>query len=162
MTDSKPTPLGTTEAQDIAQQAKVELAILLQIEQGLRLALQWMMRGRGNTHKLSTLRFGAWSFERHMTRIQILTDHSGYLHVITKANPHLASDVAALKCERAELHDRLDSIIRRLDLVAHDDSDAFGRVCADLEGLLDDLRVHGQKEGELRQHSFSQEDGGSG
>jgi hypothetical protein len=32
----------------------------------------------------------------------------------------------------------------------------------DLESLLDDLGTHGQKESELLQHSFTQEEGGSG
>jgi hypothetical protein len=162
MKNSEPTAYNATEAAEIARQAKVELAILLGIEQSLRIALQWMTRGRGNSHKLSTLRFQTWSFERHLTRMQILADHGGYMHLITDANPHLAGRVRALRNERAELHANLARIIVRLDFVSPDDAGGFGQICADLERFLDDLRAHGEKEGDLLQHSFTQEEGGSG
>ena len=160
MTNSEPIPSDTTEAQEIAQQAEVEIAILLGIEEALRIALQWMTRGRGNAHKLSTLRFHAWSFERHLTRIQVLADHGGYLHVITEANPHLAGEVGALRNERADLHANLESILVRLDRVSRDDAGGFGQLCADVERFLDALRAHGRKERALLQRSFAQQEGG--
>ena len=162
MQHGEPTAYNATEAQEIARQAEVELAILLGIEQSLRIALQWMTRGRGNSHKLSTLRFHTWYFERHLTRIQVLADHGGYMHLITDANPHLAGEVGALRNERAELHANLERTIVRLDHVSWDDAGGFGQICADLERFLDDLRAHGEKERELLQHSFTQEEGGSG
>ena len=64
MADTEPTPGIQSEAREIAEQAIVELEILLGIEQSLRIALQWMVRGRGNSHKLSTLRFHTWSSRR--------------------------------------------------------------------------------------------------
>ncbi|MBN1511782.1 MAG: hypothetical protein JXB13_07190 [Phycisphaerae bacterium] len=162
MTNSEPTPPDTTEAREIAKQAEVEIAILLGIEETLRIALQWMTRGRGNAHKLSTLRFHAWSFERHLTRIQVLADHGGYLHLITNADPHLAGEVGALRDERARLHAALESIIIRLDRVSRDDAGEFGQLCADLERFLDALRTHGRKERALLQGSFTQEEAESG
>jgi hypothetical protein len=157
-----PTAYDAAESQEIARQADVELAILLGIEQSLRVALQWMTRGRGNSHKLSTLRFHTWSFERHLTRIQVLADHGGYMHLITDANPHLAGEVNTLRNGREELHSNLKRIIVRLERIARDDAGGFGKICAELERFLDDLRAHGQKERELLQHSFAQEQGGSG
>ena len=162
MQPREPTAYNAAEAQEIARQAEVELAILLGVEQSLRIALQWMTRGRGNSHKLSTLRFHTWSFERHLSRIQILADHGGYMHLITDVDPHLAGEVGALRNERAGLHAKLERIIVRLDHVSPDDAAGFGRVCSDLERFLDDLRTHGQKESELLQHSFTQEECGSG
>jgi hypothetical protein len=162
MKNSETTAYNAAEAQEIARQAEVELAILLGIEQSLRIALQWMTRGRGNTHKLSTLRFHTWSFERHLTRIQLLADHGGYMHSITDACPHLAGEVGVLRNERAELHANLERIIVRLDHISQDDAGGFGQICADLERFLDHLRTHGLKETELLQHSFTQEEGGSG
>ena len=161
MQHPEPTAYNAAEAQEIARQADVELAILLGIEQSLRIALQWMTRGRGNSHKLSTLRFHTWSFERHLTRIQVLADHGGYMHLITDAHPHLAGEVEALRNEREELHSDLGRIILRLDHVSTDDAAGFGKTCADLERFLDDLRAHGEKERELLQHSFTQEEGES-
>ncbi len=162
MQHSEPTASNATETQEIVRQAEVELAILLGIEESLRIALQWMTRGRGNSHKLSTLRFHTWSFERHLTRIQVLADHGGYMHLITDAHPHLAGEVEALRNEREELHSDLGRIIIRLDHVSTDDAAGFGKTCADLERFLDDLRTHGQKERELLQRSFTQEEGGEG
>ncbi len=57
MSNGEPTADDATESQEIARQAEVELAILLGIEQSLRIAFQSMTRGRGNSHKLATLRF---------------------------------------------------------------------------------------------------------
>jgi hypothetical protein len=161
MKNGGPPAYDATEAREVARQAKVELAILLGIEESLRIALQWMTRGRGNSHKLSTLRFHTWSFERHLTRIQALADHGGYMHFITDANPRLAGDVEALRTEHKELHSSLERIVVRLDHVSGDDATGFGTVCADLESFLDDLRTLGQKERELLKHSISEDEGGS-
>ena len=162
MKNSEPTASDAAEAQEIARQAEVELAILLGIEETLRIALQWMTRGRGNSHKLSTLRFQTWSFERHLTRIKVLADHGGYMHLIADVHPHWTGKVETLRRERADLHANLEGIIVRLDRVSRDDAGEFGQICADLERLLDDLRAHGQEERELLQHAFVREEGGEG
>ena len=162
MQNPDPTAYNASDGPEIARQIEVELAILLGIEQALRIALQWMTRGRGNSRKLSTLRFQTWSFEGHLTRVHMLADQGGYMHLITDANPHLAERVRALANERAELHANLERIIIRLDFVSPDDADGFAQICADLERFLDDLRAHGQKERDLLQHSFTQEEGGAG
>jgi len=162
MKNNEPRTLDATEAQQVARQADVELAILLGMEQSLRMALQWMTRDRGNSHKLSTLRFHTWSFERHLSRIRVLADHGGYMHLIADANPHLAGEVGALRNKHAELHVDLERIILRLDHISRDDARGFGLICANLERFLDDLRRLGQNEAELLQHSFTQEEGGSG
>jgi hypothetical protein len=162
MKNSEPTAHNAIESQERARQAEVELALLLGIEQSLRLALQWMTRDRGNSHKLSTLRFAARSFERHLTRTRVLADHGGYMGSITDANPHLASEVTALKGARAALQADFERIILRLEYVSPDDAAAFGEVCAELERYLEQLRTHGQKEMALFQHSFVQEEGGEG
>jgi hypothetical protein len=150
------------ELQELAKQAEVELAILLSLEQSLRVALQWMTRERGNGRKLSTLRFASRSFERHLTRTRVLADFGGYMHAITDANPHLASGVEAMWDVREELQAKFERIMLRLEYVSPDDAPAFGQVCAELEGYLEDLKQHGKKELELLQHSLTQEQGGKG
>ena len=162
MKNQTPTLADGSDTQEIAELLNIELTILLSTEQSLRTALQWMTRTRGNGHKLSTLRFHTWSFERHLTRIHALADHGGYLHRITDANPHLSSRVDGLKKEQTVLRDALEAIVMRLEFVSRDDAEAFAEVCKDLERLLDDLRRHGQQECELLQHSLMQEQGGSG
>ncbi len=150
------------ELQEVAKQAEVELAILLGIEESLRLALQWMTRDRGNSHKLSTLRFTSRSFERHLTRTRVLADFGGYMHAITDANPHLANEVKELSLVRDKLQANFERIILRLEYVSPDDAAGFGEVCAELECYLEQLKTHSQKERQLLQHSFVQEEGGEG
>ena len=158
----EPTASDATEAREIARQAGVELAILLGIEQSLRIALGWMKRGSGSRRKLSTLRFHTGSIEHHLGRMQVLADHGGYMHLIADANPHLANEVAVLRNERKELHTNLERIVVRLDHISHDDACGFEEVCTELERCLDELKRHGQKEIDLRQRSFTQEEGASG
>lgn len=162
MSSSGTTSYTATELKELAEQVEVELSILLGIEQSIRRALQWMTRDRGNTHKLETLRFAARSFERHLTRTRVLADDGGYMHAITDANPHLAGDVKALRSGREELQTNFEQIILHLEYVSPDDATAFSQVCVELEHYFDDLITHGQKEMSLLQHSFVQEEGGSG
>jgi len=160
MNNTEPAGSNVIAAREIAEQAEVELRILLGIEQSLRIALQWMTRERGNHHKLSTLRFAARSFERHLTRTRVLADHGGYMHSITDANPHLAREVTAGWDAREGLQANLERIILQLEYVSPDDATAVQKACAELECYLDQLKIHGQKERELLQHSFTQEEGG--
>lgn len=162
MTKNDPATLNTVEAREIAKQVEVEFAILLSVEHSLRLALQWMTRDRGNGHKLSTLRFVARSFERHLTRTRILADHRGYMHFVTDANPHLTGDVETLSDARKELQADFERIILRLEYVSPNDAAEFEIVCAELECYLDRLKAFSQQEIDLIQHSFIQEEGGEG
>lgn len=152
--------LDTNERTEIARQLETELAIVLGIAQSLRLALQWMTRDRGNGHKLSTLRFAARSFERHLTRTRVLADHGGYMLSIADASPHLAGEASAMRDRREALQTDFERIILRLEYVSSNDSAAFADMCADLAGYLDQLKEHGQKEMELVQRSFVREEGG--
>jgi hypothetical protein len=148
------------DAREIARQAEVEIAVLLALESAMRTALQWMTRGRGNSRKLSTLRFQLWSFERHLTRTQILADHGGYMHVVIEAAPHLVGEVHALENERAGLHANLDRLIVRMENISQDDAPGFASICADLERLLDQLRAQGEREREPVHHVLTKEGAG--
>jgi hypothetical protein len=162
LSSSGATTFTATELKEFAEQVEVELSILLGIEQSIRRALQWMTRDRGNAHKLETLRFAARSFERHLTRTRVLADDGGYMHAITDANPHLAGDVKELKSGREALQVNFERIILQLEYVSPDNAAAFGQICIEMEHYFDDLEAHGQKEMSLLQHSFVQEEGGSG
>jgi hypothetical protein len=149
------------DANEIAQQADVELSILLGIEGTLRVALQWMTRGRGNSRKLSTLKFQMWSFERHLTRLHVLSDHGGYMHVVTDVAPQLADEAEALGRERAGLHADLKRIMMLMERVSQDDADSFARLCQDLGGFLDDLRAQGERERALVRQALAHDGGGA-
>ncbi|RJP37184.1 MAG: hypothetical protein C4547_06020 [Phycisphaerales bacterium] len=151
-----------TEPHEIGKQIEVELALVAHIERALLTALGWRTGGGGNIRKLSTLRFVARSFERHLTRLRVLSEYGGYMNVVLETKPHLASEVRSLKEARDTLHARLERIILRLEHVVPNDAAAFDALCAELERYLDDLSSHGHAESELLQHSFAQEEGGSG
>jgi len=158
----EPTAYNIAESQEIAKQMEVELALLLNIEQSFRIALQWMTRDRGNSRKLSTLRFVARAFERQLTHTRVLADHGGYMHLIIDTEPHLASEVKALRNVREELQVNFERIIVQLEYVSPDDAVGFAKVCAELEHYLADLKAHGRKELELLQRSFQQNEGQAG
>ena len=158
----EPTAYNLAESQEIAKQIEVELAILLGIERSLQIALQWMTRDRGNSRKLSTLRFVARSFERQLTRTRVLADYGGYMHLITEIKPRLASEVTALRSARAELQANFERIIVRLEYVSPDDAVGFAKVCAELKDYLADLKAHGGKELELLKRSFQQNEDQAG
>lgn len=158
----EPTAYNIAESQEIAKQMEVELALLLSIEQSFRIVLQWMTRDRGNSRKLSTLRFVARSFERQLTRTRVLADHGGYMHVITDTEPHLASEVKALRNVREELQVNFERIIVRLEYVSPDDAAGFAKACAEVEHYLVDLKAHGEKEMQLLQRAFKQKEGRTG
>jgi hypothetical protein len=150
------------ESHEIAKQIEVELALLVNIEQAFRIALDWNTDGLGNVRKLSTLRFVTRSFERHLARIRMLSEYGGYMHLVTDTKPHLASAVHGLKKLRDDLQAHLEQMMLRLEHISPNESVAFAELCAELEHYLKDLSAHGQKELELLQQSFAQEDGGSG
>ncbi len=97
MDNPRATAPDMAESQEIAKQVEVELALLVNIEQSLRIALDWETEDRGNIRKLSTLRFVARSFERHLTRLRVLAEYGGYMHLVTDSKPHLASAVQGLQ-----------------------------------------------------------------
>lgn len=162
MKHAEATTLTPTEALETARQIEIELKILLHIEESLRVALQWMTRDRGNSRKISTIRFAARSFERHLTRTRVLADLGGYLRTVTARRPHFDSQVKALRKTRAALQTEFEHIVLQLEYVSSDDPSAVQQVCSELEHYLDNLKAHGQKEMELVQHSYTQEEGGSG
>ncbi len=81
---------------------------------------------------------------------------------ITDASPHLVSEVRAVGDVREELRANFDHIMLRLADVSSNDAAAVAEVCAELECYLEQLQKHGQKEIELLQHSYVQEEGGEG
>lgn len=158
----EPTALNTAETQEIAKQLEVELALLLGMEQSLRIVLQWMTRDRGNSRKLSTLRFAARTFERQLSRTRVLADYGGYLHLVTEFAPLLSAEVRLLSEKREELQVGFEKLILRLEYVSPEDAAGFAKLCVELEEYLSELRTHGQRETELLQRAFRPTAGRSG
>jgi len=150
------------ESGEIAKQVEVELALLLHIEEALRIALAWRSSGRENIRKLSTLRFVLRTFERHLARLRVLSEYGGYMYVVSQTKPHLAGSVKSLKNLRDDLQSHLESMMLKLEHVSPQNTHSIAEICTELEKYLDDLSSHGKQEIDLLQKTFGQEEGGSG
>jgi len=101
--------------QDITQQTEVESKMFGLLMEGLRSTLAWKVQGADFSRKLSTLRFMAQSFQRHLERLFSLEEYDGYMDLVTKTSPRLSRTVDALKLE----HDQFRTGIRRIAQVRH-------------------------------------------
>lgn len=150
------------EAQEISKQIAVEVALLIHIEEALRIALDWGTGRRGNIRKLSTLRFVARSFERHLARVRALSEFGGYMHLIAARMPQLGEKIEMLRRTRDELHVHLEKMLLEMEHCATDDAAAFEAICGELENYLGELASHAQQEADLLQQCFADAEGGSG
>lgn len=149
-------------AQEIGKQIAVEVALLIHIEEAFRIALNWNTGERGNIRKLSTLRFVARSFERHLARVRALSEFGGYMHLVTARKPQLSEKIQTLRQTRDELHVHLEKMLLEMEHCATDDATAFEAICVELENYLGELASHAQQEAELLQQGFADPEGGSG
>lgn len=151
-----------TEADEIAKQFEVELALLVNIEDSLRIVLDWKTSKHGIIRKLSTLRFLSQSFERHLSRLRVLSEYGGYMHRVTDLKPHMANEVLELKAVRDGLQSELGKLMIELELIASSDDERFGRLCNEYRQFLDALTVHAQQERDLFLRSVYEVEGGQG
>jgi hemerythrin-like domain-containing protein len=146
---------------DIAQQTLVENGMLQHLEEALRATMAWEVHGPDLSRKLSTLRFIAGSFQRHLERMFTLEEFDGYMDLVLKTSPNLGKHVFALKNEHGQLRNGTRQIIHRLERVGPTDQAGFDKICDDFQTLLQKLDHHTQKEVELFQEAFH-EGGGEG
>jgi hypothetical protein len=147
---------------DLAQQTQVENGMLKCLVEGLRNTLAWEVQGNDFARKLSTLRFIAHSFQRHMERLMTLEEHEGYMDVVLETNPNLEKTVEALKQEHDYFRKSIREIIQGLDHVSPSDQATFSRLCGDMAALLKKLDKHDGKEADIVQEAFKREPGGEG
>lgn len=140
---------SVAEAQEISKQIQVELALLFNIEEAFRIALNWKTKRNGGIRQLSTLRFVARSFERHLMRVRMLSEYGGYMHLATDMKPQLGNEVRTLKLLRDDLQSHLEQLLLRMEHISPSDPAAFGELCAKLEDYLKDLGLHAQRDGLL-------------
>lgn len=145
---------------DIAQQTLIENGLLKSLMQGLREALAWRIQDDGLSRKLSTVRFIAKSFQRHLHRLMTLEEVDGYMDIVLETKPSLSRAVQSLKEDHCRFRQATEQMVQRLELASEVDLDAFADVCDDFGELLDDLDRHHEKEAKLFQEAFEQEEGG--
>lgn len=153
---------SSSDVNEIAKQFQVELALLVNIEESLRIVLDWKTGDRGIVRKLSTLRFVTRSFERHLIRLRALSEYGGYMDLVTDIKPNLANEVLQLRKAGVGLQADMERMIVALELVSPSNIAGFNAICTEYESYLEALKAHGMTELELYQRALIQEEGGSG
>ena len=147
--------------QDVARQTQVEHEMLKLIMEGLRVTAGWQVHGPDASRKLSTLRFIAQSFQRHLERLLALEEHD-YLGLVRACAPRLVRAADALRAEHEHFRAEAGRVVRRLERLPGTDAAALGPVCADLLALLGQVESHSERETALVHEAFGQDEGGEG
>jgi hypothetical protein len=148
--------------QDIAQQTQVEHELLRHIIEGLRRTAGWQVPGPDASRKLSTLRFIAQSFQRHLERLLALEEHDGYLEMVRRIAPWLSRAADALGAQHDAFRGEARRLVERLERPQATEAPGLDEVCAGLPRLLDRIEEHSRKEVALFQEAIAREDGGEG
>jgi hypothetical protein len=148
--------------QDVAQQMQVEHGLLQYLIRGLREVAAWPVPGPDASRKLSTLRFVAGSFQRHLERLLALEEGDGYLGLARACVPRLVRAADALRAEHERFRTEVRRVVQRLDGLPGTDPAALGPVCADLLALLGRVESHSEREMALVHEAFGQDEGGEG
>src|SRR5437588_12488067 len=101
--------------QDVARQTQVEHEMLGHIMEALRTAAGWQVRGPDGSRKLSTLRFVAGSFQRHLERLLALEEDDGYMGLVRACAPWLGRATDALRAEHGRFRTEASRLVRRLE-----------------------------------------------
>jgi hypothetical protein len=145
---------------DMTAQIRVEHELLHHLSQGLKSTLAWRVQEPGASRKLSTLRFVAQSFQRHLERLLALEEYDGYMGLLGDAAPRLSRATDGLRREHE--HFRMESrrILQQLERLLATDLPALGQVCDDLLALVCRVDDHSKKEIALMQETFGRDEGG--
>jgi hypothetical protein len=150
------------EHDDVAEQILIEYGLLEHLVEGLRAALAWPVPGDDLTRKLSTIRFIAQSFGRHLERLLSLEEHDGYLTEVAATCPQLARQVDALGAEHDRLREAARRAVRRVEQCRPTDHAEFAAACDALTALLQQVEEHGRQEMSLLQEALHRDGGGEG
>jgi hemerythrin-like domain-containing protein len=146
----------------IEEQVMIEHETLAHVVSALRTTVSWKITGSDISRKLSSLRFVAESFDRHLRRLLELEEADGYMKVVITERPEMTDTVRALRSEHVEFRTAVKDLLNRLHKVEPTDLRSFAVISDDLSGLLDKLDEHHHKEQGLLQEALLQDEGGEG
>jgi hypothetical protein len=146
----------------VGHQCLLEHQILEHITAALRLSLQWKVTAVGYSKKLSTVRFTAQSFQRHLERLLTLEEGGGYMSLVRERQPGLYERAVVLRREHDEFRATLASVLAELDQLPEDNGATLDELCARLEHLLVQLELHHHHEIDLMQEALTVDVGGEG
>ena len=145
------------------QQAAVEHEALRHIISALRTVLDWKPAADDVPRKLSSLRFIAQSFQRHLERLMALKEQDGYMTDAVEQMPSLSEKVQALLREHDQFEENTPPLVLRLEHRVRQrprqNREALG---TELEELLMKLDDHHRREAELMQEAYLRDTGGHG
>jgi replicative superfamily II helicase len=144
----------------IGHQLEIEAGLIKHIVESLRETLDWKVEDTGAARKLSTLRFVAQAFHRHLERLMVIHEHDGYMAHLIKLQPHLVPAVDKLKAEQDCLRDELNFIDSHLDRANPTDERSVEDVAKRLREVLEVYQAHSEREQELLLEAFLRDDGG--
>ena len=145
--------------QAISDQMLAEHELLGHITSGLRTVLGWKTGDYDLSRQLSSARFTAGSFQRHLERLMSLEEHDGYMEVVVKRKPQLAKEVDALRLEHEEFRGSLNKTVHRLERLSPTDHARYSAVRDELLVLLEKVDKHSAKETGLLQEAFLRDEG---
>jgi hypothetical protein len=147
---------------EITRQTKVEHEVLHHLMLGLRSTAAWRVQEPDASRKLSTLRFIAQSFQRHLEHLLTIEEYDGYMGLLQSAVPRLAKTTDALRQEHDRFRNEARRIVQQLERLPSTDLPALGKACDDLLALVGRIEEHNGKEIELIQETLGRDEGGEG
>jgi hemerythrin-like domain-containing protein len=147
---------------DVVQQTAVEQGMLENLMQALRNTMAWQVEGEDSSRKVSTLRFIAQSFQRHLEHLMTLEEYDGYMDLVMTASPHLSRSVQNLRQEHDQFRGAVRRLVQRLERLSVSDEPALAAVCNDLQALLEQVVAHDRRERGLWLEAFGRDGGGEG
>jgi hemerythrin-like domain-containing protein len=144
------------------KQAAVEHEALRHVVTALRTVLDWQASADDSARKLSSLRFIAQSFQRHLERLMALKELDGYMSDAVAQMPQLAEKVQTLLAEHDEFEQTMHRLILKLEHVSSTDKSKVDAIGQEVEELLVKLDDHHRREAELMQEAYLRDTGGDG
>ncbi len=145
-----------------AQQAAIEFEAMKHITNALKTVMDWKPAGEEFSRKLSSMRFIAQSFQRHLERLMALKEQDGYMTDAVEQMPAIAEKVQALLAEHDHFEESLHRLVLKLDNLSPTDKAGLESTCRQLEELLTKLDDHHRREGDLTQEAMLRDIGGHG
>ena len=146
----------------LIQQTKMESRALEHVTRALEAMLSWPIDDQGYLRKLSSVRFCAEAYQRHMERLFALEEIDGCMEEISRINPVLAHEVDGLRREHEKFRDAVRKSIVRIELASSTRLDEFDETCRELQGTVDEVLEHLRQESALLVESLNRDTGGEG
>ena len=150
------------DTQGTPQQVLIEQQMLRHITSALRTTMEWKYQGSDFSRKLSSLRFVAESFQRHLKRLMDLEEADGYMALVLESRPQLNQEIETLRQEHEQFRSLLPQIMGSLQRVSPTSPESMTNILDELTALLVKLDAHGKKETKLLQEALLTDEGGEG